>query len=157
VSTEPRELVLLIKAEQVLAEARTLDDIKDIRDKAQAAQVYAKKAGLSKSIIVHASAIKVQAERRMGQMLSTLPLAGLASDRIRNRTTSFAQASKGTWLPVPVWPARVSRQVRNHIARPSLPTGRPSDNTVFQRPERLRPVGPAPTQPNHHATRSDST
>jgi len=71
----PRELVLLIKAEQVLAEARTLDDIKDIRDKAQAAQVYAKKAGLSKSIIVHASAIKVQAERRLGQILSTLPLA----------------------------------------------------------------------------------
>lgn len=74
-NTEPRELVLLTKAEQVLAEARTLDEIKDIRDKVQAAQVYAKKAGLSKSIIVHASAIKVQAERRMGQMLSTLPLA----------------------------------------------------------------------------------
>lgn len=72
-STE-RAILLITQADRLLAEARTLDDIKDIRDKAQAAQVYAKKAGLSKSIIVHASAIKVQAERRLGQILSTLPL-----------------------------------------------------------------------------------
>lgn len=74
-NTEPRELALLTKAEQALAEARTVDEVKDIRDKAWAAQVYAKKAGLSKSIIVHASAIKVQAERRLGEMLRSLPLA----------------------------------------------------------------------------------
>jgi hypothetical protein len=67
VSTEPRELVLLTKAEAMLAEARTLDEVKDSRDKAHAAQVYAKKAGMSKAIIVHASAIKVQTERGMDQ------------------------------------------------------------------------------------------
>jgi hypothetical protein len=74
-SNEPRELVLLTKAEQTLAEARTIDEVKDIRDKAEAAKACVRKAGLSKSIIVHASTIKVQAERRMGQMLSDLPLA----------------------------------------------------------------------------------
>jgi N6-adenosine-specific RNA methylase IME4 len=74
-ASEPRELILLTQAEQALAKARTIDEVKVIGDKAHAAKVYAKKAGLSKSIIVHASAIKVQAERRLGQMLSSLPLA----------------------------------------------------------------------------------
>jgi len=74
-SEQPRELVLLSRAEQVLAEASTIDEVKDLRDKAQAARVYATKAGLSKTIIVHASTIKVQAERRLGEMLRVLPLA----------------------------------------------------------------------------------
>jgi hypothetical protein len=75
VSVEPREIMLMTRPEQLLAKARTIDEVKDIWDKAQAARVYATKAGLSKSIIVHASAIKVQAERRLGEMLGTLPLA----------------------------------------------------------------------------------
>lgn len=73
-STE-HALLLMTRAEQALAEVRTLDDVKDIRDKAQAAASYAKKAGLSKDIIIHASAIKVQAERKLGQILKTIDLA----------------------------------------------------------------------------------
>ncbi|MHB8973987.1 MAG: MT-A70 family methyltransferase [Pirellulaceae bacterium] len=73
-----RELVLIEKAEQMLAEARDIDTIKEIRDKAQAARAYAKKAGLCKEIILHAAAIKVQAERRLGQLLANLPLANSA-------------------------------------------------------------------------------
>ena len=39
---------------------------------------YARKAGLRQDIIVHASAIKVQAERKLGQMLMVLELANAA-------------------------------------------------------------------------------
>jgi N6-adenosine-specific RNA methylase IME4 len=71
----PRELVSLEKAERLLAETRDIDTIKEIRDKAQAVKGYAKKASFSKDIILHAAAIKVHAERRMGQVLNSLPLA----------------------------------------------------------------------------------
>ncbi len=90
-----RELVLIEKAEQMLAEARDIDTIKEIRDKAQAAKAYAKKVGLSKHIIIRASAIKVQAERRLGELLINLPLAnsapgnqftGKETDRSHNAT-----------------------------------------------------------------------
>ena len=75
VKPEPRELALMGQADEALAKARTLHDIKDIRDKAQATHANARKFSLSKSIIVHASTLKVQAERRLGEMLQALPLA----------------------------------------------------------------------------------
>jgi N6-adenosine-specific RNA methylase IME4 len=78
VNDGPRELVLMTRAEQVLAEARTIDEVMNIRDKAQAAKAYARKARLSKEIVLHASIIKVQAERRLGEMLSRLPLPNSA-------------------------------------------------------------------------------
>jgi N6-adenosine-specific RNA methylase IME4 len=74
-STAPQELVLLGKVERMLAEATTIDEVKHIRDTAEAARGYAKKIGLSRDIIVHASTIKVRAERRLGEMLGSLPLA----------------------------------------------------------------------------------
>lgn len=77
-SDQPRELALLSRAEQALAEARTVDEVRSIRDKAQAAKAYAKKARLSKDIILHASTIKVQAERRLGEMLDDIELAKAA-------------------------------------------------------------------------------
>jgi N6-adenosine-specific RNA methylase IME4 len=72
---EPRELVLLGKAERMLAEATTIDEIKHIRDTAEAARGYSKKIGLSQDITVHAAAIKVNAERKLGQLLKTTELA----------------------------------------------------------------------------------
>ena len=74
-SSEPRELALITQADRLLAEASTIDEVKEIRDKAQAAQVYAKKIGLSRDIILQAATIKVLAQRRMGEILRSLPLA----------------------------------------------------------------------------------
>ena len=41
---EPREIILLSRAHQALTEAQTLDEVKDLRDKAVAVRAYAKKA-----------------------------------------------------------------------------------------------------------------
>ena len=75
---EPRELILLTKAQQAVAQARTIDEVKDLRDRAEAVRAYAKKARLGKHIVVEASAIKVHAERKLGQMLKDLELAKAA-------------------------------------------------------------------------------
>ena len=95
-NTEPQELALLTKAEQALAEARDIDTIKDIRDKAQPAKAYVKIAGLSKEIILHAAAIKVQAERRLGQVLIDIPLANSApSNQFTGKQTDRSQDATG--------------------------------------------------------------
>lgn len=72
---EPRELIILTKAERMLAEAVTLDEVKHIRDTAEAARGYSKKIGISQEITIHAAAIKVKAERKLGQLLKETVLA----------------------------------------------------------------------------------
>ncbi len=66
--TEPREIMLLSSAQRALAEARTLDEVKDLRDKAVAVKAYAKKAQLGKHLVVDASVIKLRAERKLGEL-----------------------------------------------------------------------------------------
>jgi hypothetical protein len=75
VNTDPHEIVLMGKAERMLVEAATIDEVKHIRDTAEAARNYSKKIGLSQDITVHAAAIKVNAERKLGQLLKTIELA----------------------------------------------------------------------------------
>ena len=92
-----RELVLLSRARQALAEARSIDQVKDIRDKAQLANGYAKKKGLAHDIIVDASAIKVEAERKLGELLRKLPLANSSPG---NQYTGKLDRSNGATGPV---------------------------------------------------------
>jgi N6-adenosine-specific RNA methylase IME4 len=72
---EPREIMLLSKARQAISEATTLDEVKDIRDKAVAVAAYVKKAQMGQGLVVEAAAIKLRAERRLGELLQTLDLA----------------------------------------------------------------------------------
>ena len=58
---EPCDLVLLSKAEKAFAEAKTLDEIKDILDRAAAVKAYTKKARLGQEIAVEAAAIRLRA------------------------------------------------------------------------------------------------
>jgi ParB family chromosome partitioning protein len=66
---EPRELVLLSQALRALAEARSLDEIKLIRDKAAALRSYAKQRGVSLEIQNAAAEVTIRADRRMGELL----------------------------------------------------------------------------------------
>lgn len=60
-------------ARQMLAEAKSLDDILKIRDIAEAARVYAQAARLGLENQNEAAEIKIRAERRAGEMLAQMP------------------------------------------------------------------------------------
>lgn len=68
----PNELAKLDKATQMLAEAKTLDEVKKVRDIAEAARVYARAAKLGLEAYNHAAEVKVRAERKAGEMLLKL-------------------------------------------------------------------------------------
>ena len=71
---QPRELLLFSRAERALAEADSVDEVRDIRNQAEVARAYARKARLGQKLVVEASVIKLRAERRLGQILSALDL-----------------------------------------------------------------------------------
>lgn len=78
------------QASRALEQARTVDEVKDLRDKAEAVKAYARKAKLGQSIVVEASLIKVSAERKLGEMLREAELANSAPG---NQYTGKKQAA----------------------------------------------------------------
>jgi phage N-6-adenine-methyltransferase len=65
-------LAKLDKATQMLAEAKNLDEVKNIMDIAEAARTYARAAKLGLEAQNHAAEIKLRSERKAGEMLSKL-------------------------------------------------------------------------------------
>ncbi len=60
------------KATQMLAEAKSLDEVKNIIDIAEAARTYARAAKLGLDAQNHAAEIKIRAERKAGELLLNL-------------------------------------------------------------------------------------
>lgn len=60
---------------QAIVEAHNIDDVKEIRDKAEALRHYAKQAGESLDNQNKIAEIKIRAERRAGQLLDEMPKA----------------------------------------------------------------------------------
>lgn len=65
-------LAKLDKATQMLAEAKTLDEVKGIMDIAEAARTYARAAKLGLEAQNHAAEVKIRAERKAGDLLLNL-------------------------------------------------------------------------------------
>lgn len=70
------ELALLDQAGQALAEAQSFDQIKVIRDKAEAVRKYAQSASLGLDIQNRAAEVKLRAERQAGKLLAQMTLRG---------------------------------------------------------------------------------
>lgn len=60
---------------RALAEAKSVDDVKDIRDRSEAMRAYAKQAK-NKQLEVDAAEIRIRAERRLGEMIAAQRDAG---------------------------------------------------------------------------------
>ena len=66
------DLVIFDKAKQAIAEAVSVDEVKDIRNKAEAMRIYYKQAGESLIMQNQCAQIKIYAERKIGEILSEI-------------------------------------------------------------------------------------
>jgi hypothetical protein len=104
-------LVRYEQARNALAECHRVDEVKDIRDKAEAMAAYARQAK-DQDLILWATEIKVRAERRAGEMLREIPKAQGAKFNGRAPDGSFRQShddSAETLADMGVTPMQSSR------------------------------------------------
>jgi hypothetical protein len=91
------ELVRYEAARTALAEAHRVDEVKDIRDKAEAMAAYARQAKDSE-LIQYATEIKVRAERRCGELLKG-NLATSSSRGKRGADVRYGTSNDATSYP----------------------------------------------------------
>jgi hypothetical protein len=81
-----RHLAVIQRACQQLATCTSVDEIKQIRDKAEALRQYAKNARASLELLNRAAELKLRAERRAGELLRAMRLRG--GDRVSESSSS---------------------------------------------------------------------
>ena len=88
-TVQSQELVQFNQVMHALAEARSIDEVKQIRDKAEAVRKYAQSAALGLDAQNYAAEVKLRAERKAGSLLASLQLRGgdRKSNRLHDRLT----------------------------------------------------------------------
>ena len=84
--TPSTALVAISQARRALEVASTLDDVKDIRDRAEAMRAYAKQAQYSLEIQNRCAELKLRAERKAGTLLSESTVKGGARHKSHDGT-----------------------------------------------------------------------
>lgn len=91
------ELILYDAACRALAEATRVDEVKDVRDKALAVQLYGRMAG-DKQLEINGAEIRIRAERRMGQLLAEMAERGERATTGGDRQSIVATADNAPTL-----------------------------------------------------------
>ena len=73
---EARQLSALGRAFRALAEASSLEEVKLIRDQAEAVRVYARSASMGLEVQDQAAELKLRCERKGGELLTGMHLRG---------------------------------------------------------------------------------
>jgi hypothetical protein len=92
-------LARLDKARTMLAEARSLSEVKEIRDRAEAAKVYVKAAHMGRESQVYASEISLLASHKAGTILKQLPRAKPKAKGGRVRDSDYFRTLNETRTP----------------------------------------------------------
>ena len=84
-------------ARRSLARAATLDDVLDIRDKAEALRVYIKAAGDSLDAQIAAADIRLRAERKAGEILASMNLVGRSQAATQLSDLGINKSQSSRW------------------------------------------------------------
>jgi N6-adenosine-specific RNA methylase IME4 len=95
---------------RALAEARSVDEVKDIRDQAMAMKLYARQAR-NKELEADAAAIRLQAERRLGEMMAAQPKAKGGGDGSNQHGKSNRVSEKPGSLPATLAEAGIDKNL----------------------------------------------
>src|SRR5690348_444862 len=103
-------LAKLDQARQMLAEARTLEDVKHVHDLAEAARTYAKAAHLGRESQQYAAEIALLASRKAGSILSQLEKSKGGDGRHHPPDTVAAGSEYAKALEETATPERTARR-----------------------------------------------
>ena len=90
-------VVQLDRARTALAEAKTIGETKKVMDMAHAAQIYARRQQLGEEAMAYALAIKIEALRKLGEMLAVTQLA-TGGQPYQKKSTGSAKEPVGPTL-----------------------------------------------------------
>ena len=97
-------LVFFDQARMMLEKAVSIDQVKDIRDKAEALRLYAKQQKDSGEMQQHCAEIKIRAERRAGELLAENPAVGSGKGSSLE-PLGIAKTDSHRWQTIAVLPA----------------------------------------------------
>jgi len=107
-------LIQLDKITHALSQVKTIHEVKDLRDNAEALRVYAKQANYSLEIQNDCAELKIRAERKAGDILAEMPKK--KNQHVAGNTLSQADISRvesSRWQRVASVPAEV---FETHVA-----------------------------------------
>ena len=156
-------LVRYEAARSALAEAHRVDEVKDIRDKAEAMAAYARQAK-DQELILWATEIKVRAERKAGELLAQVPRqqsSGRKPANSSDRQTDYqkALADNGLTQTAAYQYERLAAMPQEHfetaIAVAKDTAGQVTTAFMLREAQKSKPQGKAKTGPKAEAIKEE--
>lgn len=153
------ELVRFEAAKQALAIATSIDEVKEIRDKAEAMRAYTKQVGDSHEMQNQCAEIKLRAERRAGEMLGEMEKhkGGRPSENQSHDATSLSnlgitKSQSSRWQQVASLP---EKDFEEHVAKTKNNGGELTTASTLKLAKKAKAKA-AVTEPTEYAESDDS-